>query len=91
MKRYRGKFVKETGGYGFLMDAKDNEGNPPPNLHELGGVFLSKQVATETLRKSPVLMDLMDGETFMFSIRDSAQHHGKIEAYHVQGVDNQTI
>ena len=32
MKRYRGKFVKETGGYGFLMDAKDNEGNKAEHI-----------------------------------------------------------
>ena len=91
MKRYRGRFVKEGAAYGFFMNAKDDEGKPPPNLPALGGVFLAEQVAKETLGNNPALMDTMNGETFMFSIRDSALHHGKIEAYRVQSVDNQTI
>lgn len=86
MTRFKGKFVRETDGYGFFVGAKDAAGNPPSNLPELGGIFLSGATARKTLGRAMKngLLKSIDGSFFTFLTRESETHPGKLEAYDVQ-------
>ena len=85
--RFTGVFRPETAAYGFLMDVKGTNGQPPDGLPLVngkpGGVFLATQVAEETLGKG---VRLTDGKCLSFAIRPSVhpEHKDdKVEAFDV--------
>ena len=90
--RFSGKFRAEKPGFGFLMEPKGVNGQPPDDLPTIegkpGGIFLATAVAKETLGAGVDAADQMDGERYSFAIRQSATHHGMLEAYDVRPLDN---
>ncbi len=94
--RYRGTFRRETDGFGFLIRAKDANGNPPPNLPTIKGenevgIFVSASMARRSLKIRGLILGTMDGKEFMFSIADSMTCPGKQEAYGLTPLNPSTV
>ncbi|GEM_PF-3898303 len=89
MARFAGRIVFVTPTYGFLT-----------GVHELNGdekaprqpdVFLRASVLRESFGKGRHSLKRLEGQSLSFQTRESALHHGKIEACSLKGLPSYYI